>query len=83
MGHVHPANAGNDLHRTTELGTDFYVDIENALEALCPRHRGAAFKRCAQLHLIGVFRLVCLAPLAGCDHHTVLAVRRKHAVVTD
>ena len=47
---------------------------EHPLQALCPRHRCAAFDRRSLLWRIGHFGLVALTPLRRCHLRTVLAV---------
>jgi hypothetical protein len=39
-------NAGDNLHSTPATVTNLNIDIEHALQALCPGHRRVALCRC-------------------------------------
>ncbi len=66
----------------------FDVDIENALQSLCPEpapdlirgHGLARFDRRVLACLIARFGFVALTPFGGRHHGTMLAVGGKHTV---
>ena len=79
VNHCRILDAGDDFDGTAALTSGFDVDVEHALEALCPRHGRTAFGLCGP-------RTGCLgraAPtLPGRRHpRTVGAVGGKHAAV--
>jgi len=58
------------------------IDIEHLLQALCPGHRGTAFRCCWFLSLRCRDGLASPTPLGRCHPRAVLAVGREHDVKT-
>lgn len=73
-------DTGDDLDGTTAFATGFDVDIEDALEALCPGHGHVAFGGCLILRLIKHFSLVVFTTLGRRHQGAVFAVGCEHAV---
>ena len=74
-------DTSDDLNGTAAF-TCLDIDVEDALEALCPGHGRAPFGRPRVLQCIRQFALIALAPLRPCDQRTMRTVRRKHPVET-
>jgi hypothetical protein len=72
-------NASDDSGRATAAAADFDVDVEDALEPLCPGHCGMTFSRCADFRIGD--RLDAFPALGWCDLTTPAVVRGKDAVV--
>ena len=73
-------NGGDNPERAATDRAGLDVDTEDAHQALCPGHRGAAFGRRGLLAVIGGLAFVASASLGRCHQGAVLTVRRKHAM---
>ena len=80
LDHQRVFDAGDDFHAATADTASFGVDIEHALQALCPAHRYVACDR------LGRFWPRCfglITPAAPGRRHprSVLTVGREHTVI--
>jgi hypothetical protein len=78
LDHRRIFDAGDDFHRATAFLAGLDVDIENALEALRPGHRGPPSGGCWRF--FGFPGLVAPAPPGRGDHGAMPAVRGEHAM---
>jgi hypothetical protein len=83
-------DAGDDLYRSAALATSFDVEVEYALQALCPRHRSVALGRGVvgdvwRLALAARFDMLTAGLAAFCrgDLRAVFTVEGKNTVKSD
>jgi hypothetical protein len=82
LDHHRGFEARDHFDVATALSASFNINIENAFEALRPRHRCPAFKWCALIRFAAIFGFVSFIVFARCHQCTMLTVRRKDTVIT-